>query len=1082
MQTFWFFIVATFLLIGSPCRGDYLDAKNAFEAGDYNLAFKMATKSEAKGEALGTNLLGQLYERGLGVEKDLVRACGFYQKAVGLNEPGAFFNLGKLLIDHKEAVCDLIEAENALKGALKKEIFDAAVPLTLAYYYKVIPGKDQKNALELALSIAEKGHVPSMRLSGVLLGDGAESFKWFLKAAERGDPASIIEVGERYLKGNGTKQNIELAISYLKSAAVLNEVLAFELLGIIYGNDILAENNYSSAIEYNTKAADSGSARALIHLAQNYRATAQYEKAETNIKKAIEIIERDFPERWDALGGAYVELANISVENGNYSLAEDSYLKSLELNKKSSGEEDHNPITLFINIAAFYSRISVFEKADPYYQKALKLVNIDEDFESYYALMNNFAANTGGQGKTKGAIEILENLETEIIKRFGAKSSRLAPVNFNLGNNFFVLGLFQRAKSSYEKALEINSSFLNPYHDDISRNLQKIGDVFIEMGQPVEAFQYYDDSLEIKLETLGNTHLEYITLLYQMSEISREQQLEAQQKKYLQTLITSYKVANRSGRFTFKAISDKVSFERVLLNFLDLLTNEQNSVIYVNTFFDALQILSDGYYNENFAEVFMRLNPEFGSSLSSINELKDKKSYLLKKLGSGPDIDIKVLRDITGVNSDILNMTKMLMSEFPHYSELVNPQPLSLVDTQAALGSDEALFTFISDDETENTYAFLVRKEDARAYKVDLSKSKISDIVSVLREGIDLSNSVSVKSLPKFDMELSYELYTNLFGPVEDLLEGIEHLLVVPNGPLESLPLNLLVTKEPMHNSSASIFDNYQSAAWLPKKYSLTRLPSVSSLKALRVFASSGRAQEPFMGFGDPVLNGEAEELRGLNLVDVYQGLKADLEKVRSLPELPETSDELKRIAEYLNATAESLFLRERATETFVKNTDLKNSRVIAFATHGLIGGELTGLAEPALVMTPPLKGTEEDDGLLKASEVAQLNLNADIIILSACNTASGENLGAEGLSGLARAFIYAGARSLLVSHWSIDSGSAAELTTGLFEALETNPEMGRAAALQSSMMSLASDSENLHYSHPAFWGPFSLIGEVALN
>ena len=132
--------------------------------------------------------------------------------------------------------------------------------------------------------------------------------------------------------------------------------------------------------------------------------------------------------------------------------------------------------------------------------------------------------------------------------------------------------------------------------------------------------------------------------------------------------------------------------------------------------------------------------------------------------------------------------------------------------------------------------------------------------------------------------------------------------------------------------------------------------------------------------------------------------------------------------------------------------------------------------------MTPPLKGTEEDDGLLKASEVAQLNLNADIIILSACNTASGENLGAEGLSGLARAFIYAGARSLLVSHWSIDSGSAAELTTGLFEALETNPEMGHAAALQSSMMSLASDSENLHYSHPAFWGPFSLIGEVALN
>ena len=113
----------------------------------------------------------------------------------------------------------------------------------------------------------------------------------------------------------------------------------------------------------------------------------------------------------------------------------------------------------------------------------------------------------------------------------------------------------------------------------------------------------------------------------------------------------------------------------------------------------------------------------------------------------------------------------------------------------------------------------------------------------------------------------------------------------------------------------------------------------------------------------------------------------------------------------------------------------------------------------------------------------ALLNLNADMVLLSACNTASGEKLGAEGLSGLARAFIYAGARSLLVSHWSVDSDAAAQLTTGLFKALEADPEMGRAEALQKSMMSLASDDENPHYSHPAFWAPFSLIGEgAALN
>ena len=122
----------------------------------------------------------------------------------------------------------------------------------------------------------------------------------------------------------------------------------------------------------------------------------------------------------------------------------------------------------------------------------------------------------------------------------------------------------------------------------------------------------------------------------------------------------------------------------------------------------------------------------------------------------------------------------------------------------------------------------------------------------------------------------------------------------------------------------------------------------------------------------------------------------------------------------------------------------------------------------------------DEDDGLLKASEVAQLKMNADIIMLSACNTASGDKLGAEGLSGLARAFIYAGARSLLVSHWSVESTSAAELTTGMFDAMDRDSDIGRSEALQMSMVDLMTDKDRAYYSHPAFWAPFSLVGDGA--
>ena len=413
-------------------------------------------------------------------------------------------------------------------------------------------------------------------------------------------------------------------------------------------------------------------------------------------------------------------------------------------------------------------------------------------------------------------------------------------------------------------------------------------------------------------------------------------------------------------------------------------------------------------------------------------------------------------------------------------SELVNPQPLSLTDTQDLLGLEEGLLTFVSDDETEATYAFFVTREDARAYKVDLSESDISDIVKELRSGIDLSNSIGIGDLPNFNTELSYELYSKLFGPIEDMLNGLEHLLIVPTGPMESLPLNLLITEKPNVDPTASVFDNYQAAAWLPKKYSLTRLPSVSSLRALRVLASAGQADEPFIGFGDPVLNGSAGELRGLKLSNVYRGTQADIEQVRNLPELPDTADELKLIANYLRAPEDSIYLRERASETILKNTDLTNSRVVAFATHGLVGGEISGLVEPALVLTPPDEVTDEDDGLLKASEVAQLKMNADIIMLSACNTASGDKLGAEGLSGLARAFIYAGARSLLVSHWSVESTSAAELTTGMFDAMNRDSDIGRSEALQMSMVDLMTDKDRAYYSHPAFWAPFSLVGDGA--
>lgn len=276
-----------------------------------------------------------------------------------------------------------------------------------------------------------------------------------------------------------------------------------------------------------------------------------------------------------------------------------------------------------------------------------------------------------------------------------------------------------------------------------------------------------------------------------------------------------------------------------------------------------------------------------------------------------------------------------------------------------------------------------------------------------------------------------------------------------------------------------------RDSAWLIKKYAITTLPSVSSLRALRAYGSiqTMGKQIAFRGFGDPDLrrkqNRDQKEtaLRGVS--NYFSGQLADVDAIRSLPSLPQTAKELKLIAQSLAAPTNSLLLGADATETAVKNADLSNVRILAFATHGLISGELRGLAEPALVFTPPQNATVLDDGLLTASEAAQLKLNADWVILSACNTAASDGtLGAGGLSGLARAFLYAGAKALLVSHWPVRDDAASRLTTTALLELKKHPEIGRAEALRRSMLTLMKDEKDLSLAHPAAWAPFVVVGE----
>jgi CHAT domain-containing protein len=302
-------------------------------------------------------------------------------------------------------------------------------------------------------------------------------------------------------------------------------------------------------------------------------------------------------------------------------------------------------------------------------------------------------------------------------------------------------------------------------------------------------------------------------------------------------------------------------------------------------------------------------------------------------------------------------------------------------------------------------------------------------------------------------------------------------LSFVFDGALTSLPPQVLITSDPDGKDLVSL-------DWLVRKYAITIFPSVASLKTLSGEKSTVSAIKPMIGFGNPVFD------RTTPTAGVRQAMASNRSPATScsralaepLSALPETAEELLAVAKILGANAGDIKLGEAASVTTVKNERLDNYRVVYFATHALVAGEVEKFAkvkaEPALVLSIPDKPTEEDDGLLKASEVAMLKLNADFVVLSACNTAAGDKPGAEALSGLARAFFYAGAKSLIVSNWEVDSEATVALMDGLFEALQANPHLSHAEALQASMLRMIANSSKPEWAQPQYWAPFVVVGE----
>jgi CHAT domain-containing protein len=366
-----------------------------------------------------------------------------------------------------------------------------------------------------------------------------------------------------------------------------------------------------------------------------------------------------------------------------------------------------------------------------------------------------------------------------------------------------------------------------------------------------------------------------------------------------------------------------------------------------------------------------------------------------------------------------------------------------------------------------------VPAEGAPALHVSpLTRGQVAELVAQLRKGLDVGERPNPGRAP-FDAAASHRLYAELLAPVRPAIGAARVVTVATASELGQVPLAVLLTRPPEGPFDAA------RAPWLARELALNQVSTAAAFRALREAQPNRVPQAAFFGFGDPLFKAGAAGPAAKATVRtlVRGGTGSEALDYGSVPPLPETRDEIVAIAQALGADpVKDARFGAQATRAAAMTTDLSGRRVVAFATHGLKPGDLPGLSRPALAMAATPDGASP---FLVLDDVLTMKLAAEWVVLSACNTASDDGRAQEAYSGLARAFFFAGARSVLATHWSVETVSARELVTRVFTH-QARQDAPRAESLRQAQLELIDGKAGPGFAHPFFWAPYALYGDPA--
>lgn len=860
----------------------------------------------------------------------------------------------------------------------------------------------------------------------------------------------------------------------------------------------------------------SAESQQLAAQAQSAASQGDFSQAEALHRRALAIHEKELGAEHPTTLATLTNLGNVMLLQGKFKDAEQVFRRVLASREKVLGP-DHPDVAVSLNNVAN----SLFEQSK------------QDELSAAPARRLRNSANEAMQRQTS---------ETETLYRraLAIQERQLGPNHPSVAatlNNLAVLlagrGRYADAEPMHKRALAIAEKSLGANHLDTAAMLTALAITYDRQSKNGEAEALYARAVEIAREARvpRNLLINASSLGYSLARRGRLREALPYYREAVDALDALYGQARGLSEESRQAFLGQFAYVyRELVRILVALHAQSAGAGYDR---EALAVASRSQ-SRVFSEMLRQADVARFSGDAAFATLKQRREGLQEQVAALRFAYLSVAdsqsgaagqrsqigRQVQEAEASLKQVEDSLWRDYPRYMELANPRPVTVDELQQRLlKPGEALITYAL--LPAETVVFAVTREQFRMATVKLPREEVARRVSRVRRPMEqVAQGEPLTVLRQVDPQILQGLYRDLLAPVGELLKGANQVLVAADGPLYTLPFELLLTsfsdadrgkfdeaRNASDGSAAKPFlSEYGGLAYAGRQMRFVYLPSLAALASQRTNPkAAGRYSEQLVAFADAAFGGEAGDAGYGQATRTLLGVLASSGPggAPRIPRLPETAQEARDSATVLGSPAQ-VFLRRDAQEKRVKSGALRNARYVLFATHGFLGADFLqnidlsldadgkvlrsaankgALAQPALALT--LTGDlQGEDGLLSMKEVIEdVELNAELVVLSACNTAgeTAASSNGEGFAGLTRAFMYAGARKLMVSHWSVESNATQALVTGTFREVKAGKSAPEALAIAEQGLAgttAVSEGRSFSRAHPFFWAPFVVVGD----